>query len=545
MSVLSWTRRAVVIAMLAVVAGGSMVLSAARGRQVTGPRDRPPRTAEGDSSIAGRVVDVATNAPIPRAQVQALGDDRVVDAITDDLGRFQLAGLSAGPWRVTVSKSGYFTTQVGQRHPFESPPRITLTPRQRLMADVALSRGGVIAGRIQDETGEPLAGLRVRVYRARMAAGHRRLDAVGAADFTDDTGAYRIYGLPPGDYFVGASLRVAPADSVVETTYAPTYYPGTGDLASAQRIRIASGIEATAVFSLLPVRNVRITGTVATSAGAPASALLTLTSGAAELGSLGVGAATREDGSFTLPDVAPGRYTLSAVLRGDGPAEHGALTMTVGAEDVSGIALVTGPAARLRVRVASDTGASGALPSGVSVTAAGVRAGVAVLSHGSGRAFELGDLVEPFRLRVAGLGESWAVKSVAVDGVDVTDGIVGLSAGQVGDARVVLTDRITLVSGTVTASGAPVKASVILFPNDAGKWAYPSRFVRVAETDERGRFRVAGLPPGETYLAAATDYVEDGEEHDPEFLQRLREAALEFSLVDAEKRALDLTVRER
>ena len=494
----------------------------------------------------GRVFDAATNAPIARAQVQALSDERIVDAITDEQGRYQLTGLTAGDWRVTVSKAGYFTREVGQRRPFESPPPVRLTALQQLVADIPLSRGGVIAGQVYDEAGEPLAGLRVRVYRGRMAGSQRRLETVGAADFTDDTGAYRIYGLPPGDYFVGASLRVAPVDSVVETTYAPTYYPGTGDLAGAQRIRIALGTEATAVFPLLPVRNVRLSGSVATSAGAPANAFLTLTSEAAELGvPLGAGGVTHEDGTFTLPDVPPGRYTLSASLRGDGPAEHGAVSLTVGNEDITGMTLVTGRPPAMRVRVVRDTDASRVLPSGLEVKAVGARAGEAFLSSGSGAAFELDDLVEPFHLRVEGLGESWAVKAIVVDGVDVTDRSVTLSTGEVAEARIVLTDRITDVSGTASPSAPLEKANVVVFAENAAKWTYPSRYVRVTQADERGRFRLTGLPPGETYLAVATDYLEDGEENDAEFLERMREAAVKFQLDEAEKRTLELTVLER
>jgi hypothetical protein len=536
----------IVAALVLTTALTAGVSAAGQRRPVTGPRDPGRVPPAGSSSISGRVYDAATNAPIARAQVQALGDERIVDAITDDQGRYQLAGLGAGAWRVTIAKPGYFPWEVGQRRPFESPPPVTLGAQQRLVANVALSRGGVIAGRVSDDTGEPLAGLRVRVYRARMAGGYRRLETVGAADFTDDTGAYRIYGLPPGDYFVGASLRVAPSDSVVETTYAPTYYPGTGDLAGAQRIRLTLGTEATAVFPLLPVRNVRVSGAVATSAGAPANAFLTLTSEAAELGMpLGIGAVTREDGNFTLPDVPPGRYTLSASLRGEGASEHGAIALTVGSEDLSGLTVVTGKPAAMRVRIEPDADVSRDLPSTLEVKAVGTRAGEPFLSSGSGRAFALDDLVEPFHLRVSGLGEGWAVKAIVVNGVDVTDSAVTLATGQVADARIVLTDRVIFVGGTATASGKPAKAEVILFPENAAKWTYPSRYVRVAQTDDRGRFRLAGLPPGETYLAVATDYLEDGEQNDPEFLERMREAGVAFRLDEAGTPSLDLRVLER
>jgi hypothetical protein len=514
-------------------------------RNATGPpRTRP---VAGASAIVGRVFDSTTNAPVRRAQVEASnGNSRDVWAMTDDEGRFELLDLSAGEWRVTVSKGGYFTWELGQHRPFEAPPRTRLAARQRMTVEIPLTRGGVILGRVYDEAGEPLAGLRVRVYRTRMAQGYRRLEAVGAADETDDTGSYRIYGLAPGDYYVAASLRVAPPDSVVQTTYSPTYYPGTGDLAEAQRIRLELGAEATAGFALLPVRQVRVSGTVLTSSGAPANAFLNLTSESAELGvPLGIGGVTKPDGTFTLPDVPPGRYVLNASLRGDGPSEIANMPITVAGADVTGAALVTGRPASMRGRLVTDAGASRPLPTGLSVIAVASRAGGTVLDSASGTAFELDDLAEPFHLRVDDLPESWTVKAIVVNGLDVTDGTIALPTGQDAEAQVVLTDRVAEVSGTLPAAVRPRSVSVVVFPEDEAKWTYPSRYVRMAEVDARGRFRVLGLPPRERYLALATDYLEDGEHNDPEFLTRMREVAIRFPLDDGEKRTIDLTVTER
>lgn len=498
----------------------------------------------GNSSIVGRVFDASTNAPIRRAQIQGSNDELFVDALSDEEGRFQLTNLPPGQWRVTVSKGGYFTWQPGQQRPFSAPPPITLTRGQRITADVPLSRGGVINGRVFDESGEPLAGLRVRVYRARMAQGHRRLVDVGAADYTDDTGAFRIFGLPPGDYYVAASLRMAPLESVVQTTYSPTYYPGTGELAEAQRIRVELGTESNAIFPLLPVRSVSLSGTVLTSSGGPANAFLNVLSESAELGTpLGIGGVTQPDGTFTIPDVPPGRYTFTASLRGDGPSEHGSMPLTVDSDDVSGITLVTGRPATMKGRFVADAGVVGITDGLVVATAA--RAGGTVLSSGSGRAFELDELAEPFTLHVESLPDGWTVKAIVVNGSDVTDSKVTLAPNQEAEALIVLTNRLTSVTGSVSADGRPAKANVVVFAADASKWAYPSRFVRTVSADDKGRFRIAGLPAADRYLALAANYLEDGEHYDPEFLERMRDAATEFSLNDAETQTLDLKVLER
>jgi len=509
------------------------------------PRRGPGPQRSGNGAIVGRVFDAATNAPIRKAQIRGSNNELFVDALSDDQGRFQLTNLPPGEWRVTAAKGGYFTSQPGQRRPFDPPAPITLARGQRVSADVHLSRGGVITGRVSDETGEPLAGLRVRVYRAKMVKGYRRLEDVGAADQTDDTGAYRIFGLPPGDYYVGASLRTAPADSVVQTTYSPTYYPGTGELAQAQRIRVDLGTESTAIFPLLPLRSVTVTGTVLTSSGSPANAFLNLVSDAAEFGSpLGIGGVTQPDGTFTIADVPPGRYVLNASLRGDGPTETGSLPVTVLNDDVTGNTVVTGRPATMKGRFVADAGVVGALPDALLVATAARPAGT-VLASGSGNTFELDELSEPFRLTVENLPDGWAVKSIVVNGMDMTDSTIELAANQDAEAQVVLTNRLTRLTGTVRAGDEPVKADVIVFAGDSSKWTYPSRFVRTVSADEKGHFRLSGLPAGERYLAVATDYLEDGEHYDPEFLERMRGVAVEFSLTDVESRALDLRVIER
>ena len=508
-------------------------------------RANTSRQRFGTGAIVGRVFDASTDAPIRRAQIQGSNNELFVDALSDDEGRFQLTDLPPGQWRVTVSKGGYFTWQPGQRRPFEAPPPISLGRGERLVTNVPLSRGGVITGHVSDEAGEPLAGLRVRVYRAKMVKGYRRLEDVGAADQTDDTGAYRIFGLPPGDYYVAASLRMAPPDSLVQTTYSPTYYPGTGELAEAQRIRVELGGEVTAVFPLLPVRNITVTGMVLTSSGAPANAFLNLVSDAAEFGTpLGIGGVTQPDGTFTIPDVAPGRYTLNASLRGDGPSENGSIQLTVVNDDVTGNTIVTGKPATMKGRIVADNGVKGAIPEAL-VVATASRAGGTVLASGSGPNFELDELSEPFTLGVEYLPDAWAVKAIVVNGSDVTDTKLTLAANEQAEASVVLTNRLTTIAGTVSAEGQPVTAEVVVFAADASKWSYPSRFVRTTSTDEKGRFQIRGLPPAEHYLIVAADYLDDGEYYDPDFLERIRDAATEFSLSDAETRTLDLKVVAR
>src|SRR5262249_11928966 len=129
-----------------------------------------------------------------------------------------------------------------------------------------------ITGRVVDEFGDPVAMARVQVMRYQAFQGSRRLMAVGIGDQTDDTGAYRLYGLSPGDYYGRAGLRGGLVGAVDKShqspRYAPSSYRGTGNAAEAQRITVGLGQEHPNItFALLPTRTVKITGTVIDSQG--------------------------------------------------------------------------------------------------------------------------------------------------------------------------------------------------------------------------------------------------------------------------------------
>jgi hypothetical protein len=102
------------------------------------------------------------------------------------------------------------------------------------------------------------------------------------------------------------------------------------------------------------------------------------------------------------------------------------------------------------------------------------------------------------------------------------------------------------VDGVVTTKGGqPGSAQIVIFPADAAKWVFPSRFIRRATTDATGRFELAGLPAFDRYLAVAADYVEEGEHFDPEFLARMTTQAVAFALTEAGTRSLELPLIER
>ena len=164
-------------------------------------------------------------------------------------------------------KGGFVQGQYGQRRPGELGTLIELADGQTAdKVNFVLSRGGVISGRIVDDAGEPMSGTTVTAMRFQFMAGSRRLmpaGSEGTSDRTDDQGGYRLYGLPPGDYFVSANNRnmtsmMPQLNNTEPDGYAPTYYPGTASVTEATRITLKSGQEISgAHFALIVAKMAR------------------------------------------------------------------------------------------------------------------------------------------------------------------------------------------------------------------------------------------------------------------------------------------------
>ena len=533
-------------------------------------RSRTQRVDPLTASIRGRVTTADTGAPIRGAEVRLSMDGRFSRLVTTDgEGRYELRSLPAGTYKLIVSRTGFITLEFGQRRPFEAAATIALAEGQSATGNVALIRGGAIFGRVLDPFGDPSVGARVQVLRVRVEDGRRRLLTVGAGDQTDDTGAFRVYGLPPGDYYVSASTGLV--DAVKRDP--PVFYPGTSNFAEAQPITLGVGAEASADFQIADtLRTTSVSGVVLNSSGAPVAAMVNLRSEAVGLGpsaqsSLMLHDDARPDGTFSIQNVPPGPYTLTAMVMNlpfgpDGTPTSGsfgvpneamreqmmnrmpetaAMPIVVGGDDISGISLVTRRGGRLRGQFVADTGVVRPLPRGLRVTVRSSAQGLQMTGGSSDTDFQLAGGSGPARLDVEGVPDGWVVKAILLDGDDVTDETIDFT-NKSGNLRVVMIDRPTSLSGTVQSNSEIRDHSVLVFPDDATKWTYPSRFVRTIRAARDGRFEMRGLPPGERYLAAAIDYLEDGEEQDPQLLERLRSRATAFNLGEGEQRSIQLDV---
>ena len=119
--------------------------------------------------------------------------------------------------------------------------------------------------------------------RSRFMAGSRRMMSSGS-DTSDDQGSFRIYGLAPGDYLISGTLRsqgmmmmtaTAGTGSNEAEGFAPGYYPGTPNMAEAQRVIVKGGQEiAGSTLPYPPHVWYRVRGRVTTANGEPAASMM-------------------------------------------------------------------------------------------------------------------------------------------------------------------------------------------------------------------------------------------------------------------------------
>ena len=510
-----------------------------------------PRTdiKAASASIKGRVTDASSGAPVSGAIVTLLGSgDRPAQVFTDADGRYEMAGLvpqtyalivTAGEFRATHAR--YDTLLDGARQ---------LRPGEARAFDIAMTRALVISGRVVDEAGLPLARVRVHV---RSVAG-RYVQAGNTDPQTDDRGRYRLYGLPPGRYVVCADPKDGPMSATGrQPRFVKTCYP-SNENESAQPVTVeqtdVEGID----IHLARRSTYTISGSVVDSSGHPASpTVLTLTKVQAR-GS--EGSSQRTPGShFTISDVVPGRYVVSAQVGehapSSAPAAFGAIPLDVNGEDVAGIVVVMRAGGRARGRITFEDGGAGDLNAAkLRVEAASVnRPGLSYPALPSAVAqdftFELKDVHGPHLIRVSGLPPGLTVRSITYRGRDIRD----LPAELDGDPRtdaleVTVTRRGAELSGRVLGDrGSPADAGVYVFPADRRRW---EGWFRGSTRTIASEFRVQDLPEGDYYVVAVPFGQEDAaitpNSFDLHPYARLATIAERVNLTDNDRRVMDLRV---
>jgi hypothetical protein len=481
-----------------------------------------PPPAQGTATLSGMVVtDDATGAPVRRALITVLmtaDSRRQFQVATDERGRFTVSSLPRGNATVIASKPAYVTTYYGAKQPGSTMGvPVALSEGNETTINIRLPRGAVVMGTVLDERGQPMRSVGVRVRRLiTSASGQRQMVSPTVSALissTDDRGAYRIFGLPAGDYVVSALPRLSgggeirpstvdelqwaerqirpggsgsigpptapPPPSGRSVTYTTVYHPSVVDVATAGVISLSAGQERAGVdLRMQFVTTARIQGLVTQPGGQPAIGMQVLLvpkndvadsdaarlAGLADVGLLGSLARTGPGGTFELLGVEPGDYFLLTGHLATGRAGvvsalsanmlWGMAEVRVEGRDVTGVSLRLAPGQNLSGRVVFEGNSAPSLPARISLSLrATERTGFSItapLSVAASEPFAVPGVV-PSTYRLNATMTGWIMKSARIGDRDVTNAIFEVKPGE---------DLSNLV---VTFSDAPSEVTGVLY----------------------------------------------------------------------------------
>jgi hypothetical protein len=564
-------------------------------RDAPARRDAPPNPT---GAISGRVSAAATGAPIQGAIVTlavAVELDRDAPAVsqlpfrpgradrgpttvTDAFGRFRIDSVPAGTYRLVVTPGGYrgryLPMGFGAVRANDAGRPISIRAGEEIRdADVGLTTGVAIEGRVVDETGEALS--RIPVFAARLFAGSESAQRVSDLSvITDDLGRYRIYGLEPGTYVVGADGHVLPVmvfDGTVRSfssghpesdPFVTTYYPSATTDAAAQPVRVGGQDVGGIDIVLRRAQRFAVSGTILDSQGAPASTRVVLVRGGLtsvpNIGFTSVPAipfTSDSSGRFRFPAaLEAGTYRLlvgSGLWPGltsvNGRTEFADLPVTVGAGPID-LSVVTQPGIGLAGRVVFGEGPP-ASPLSIRIAFRRPDKGAATLevpaTMGDDWRFFGSDLFGPFLVRVSSLPSGWVVKAVTLSGADITDVPTAFTRQDNDRLEIVLSSKASTVEGEVKGEepGRPIDATVYVFSQDRASWSSTSPRTIRSDVPANGRFSVTGLAAGRYYaIAIAREGFRPPQQAGEPFFDLLSKTATPFVIGDDERRTVDLTL---
>jgi hypothetical protein len=515
----------------------------------------------------------------------------VFSSVTEADGTFQLENVPSGRFAIRAAKPGWVDSTPGGL--FSAYLGIPITVGAAPVNDIRiyLTPAAVVSGTVWNSSGEPLPGVEVTAFRYVPGVGIDSRMPVGqkANRLTDDVGQYRIYGLPPGQVVLVASVSYARSGSILhgydpgeiqrlldpthppvsgtgDLDYAPVYFPSSLDASGATPVRLGAGEEHLgADIRLQFVHVVTLEGIVSGGANTSSAVQLTLSPSGSPLATLFKRTATMtNDGRFFFSGVPPGQYQLFAESRhsaGAGPARSTvspasnlyAQTDVVVSPSTGTVTLNLAPGVDVRGAVSLEgfpAPSSDTLRSmSVSLMPLGMTsiAPPAVIPDDNG-AFVIPG-VPPGVYRIyAGpprTSEAWYLDHVQRADGPLKEPEIAVSSGSaIGDLVLSFTRRAAVLQGHFDA-GAGVDPSgylLILFPTDRSWWGRSSGRSGQVRPAPNGDYAISSLPPGEYFLAAVPATAEFFE-FLPATLDQVADGALKVTLSRDKQTVQDLRVR--
>jgi hypothetical protein len=255
-----------------------------------------------------------------------------------------------------------------------------------------------------------------------------------------------------------------------------------------------------------------------------------------------------EDGGFRIAGLPPNRYQLRADKYPEGLS--GATEVTLEGRDVTS-SFTLSPGVTLSGRVVFDgkTKPPETPPLVFLRKMAWVPSNEIIKHLPEGRFTYSSVAPGAYKLTINGRAPAgWILRSAMVNGVDVSDVVLEVKAGQnIDDAVITLTDRPAEISGMLqNASGQPAPDYVlIVFSADPRYWVPRSRRTQQVRPDLNGQFIARDLTAGDYLVAAVTD-LENNQWNDPAFLKALAESGpVKVTVAEGERKVQNIRIGGR
>jgi hypothetical protein len=538
-----------------------------RGQSQDG--QQPQQAAGPPGSVRGQVVS-ATGEPLRKAEVVlrlmnrggGMAGASAFSMTTDGTGVFVFDGVPPGNYSLSAQRNGYVRQDADVRFgPRTTPPVVVGAGQAVTGITIKLVPHGVVAGKVVDEDGEPVARVAVQVQRERWMRGQRQLMPV-SSDTTNDLGEYRVAGLPAGRYFVSATAGrgfdggmmqsvTRQANAGGDLSYVTTYYPNVIDASQASAVDVGAGQETRGVdFQIRKVGTFRIRGRVVDTSGGSARNLVVLAmpadSGAGMPGRNSA-AVRNQDGSFEIRGIAPGTYTVIAnrMDREQGGRTSATQQISVGSRDVEGVTLTLAPPAEVSGSIRAEGDANMNLGSVrvVLEPASGIPMfGVTVQAPAANGAFRVPG-VPPgnYHVRATNLPDGMYVKSVKQGPQEILESALQMT-GAAMPLDIVLGVNAPSLTGLVNdADGKPAaNLNVALIPDMPRRNQY--HLYAATTTGDTGSFSFRNVTPGDyKVFVLAPSEVESIQ--NPAFLTQIESRGTSVRLVEGKAENLQLSIR--
>ena len=546
----------------------SVVKTQPRGGTPTAAEPSPTRP-ENQGTIQGIIVNQATGEAIKRAVITLRRTDRAnastPSAISESDGAFIVRNLDPGRYVMSATKNGFTNQIYGTRASNNDSASIfALSPGQTIK-DIrfGLTPHGVVAGRVMDDDGEPMANISVKVLQSIFLNGTRQIVTLNQVT-TNDLGAYRIFGLAAGRYYIQArfSFRNMMGQQA-DLAYQSAFYPNAPDITGASPLPIAAGQTTQGIdFTLRRCQAFRISGRVTDSGRVQDRSTVWLTAKASGVADWDRNATPVRNGKFEIRGVLPGTYTLgSDSYSTEGVRTSGLMTITVTNSNVDHIELASLPAVEISGRVVYEDE-----PEVPTNDANGVTTGTSQVTHaqnaflmpkdedsmgmggtqgqvGEGRKFIIKNIVPvAYNVNMQLTTPGAYIKTIRLGDSDVTDQGVDFSSGaSAGELTIVVSYASGTVDGTVENAKQehPAGVQVVAVP-ELDKRSQ-QRLFKLTVTDRDGHFELKGLAPGE-YQIFAFEEIEYGAYVDSELLKPISDKGQRVTIKAKSKESLNLRV---